>query len=261
MKFLRSMAFAAFAGYIGLALLPTLQADTWDRKPTLTVTEPPQVPSGCTPGHTVTLQPCEYVVVLADSLSDRHIVRIYNKDRIHVMTTILAMPDDRLKPPGETVFQYWKVPAGQPPVLRAWFHPGGNLGQEFAYSKQTAVQFAAFVKARVPVIEVETRRVEELKTVPVVAVDESGKTADLMATLPVRAPDAALERTLQAAPQAAPVQPHPADRAVYVETFAPMQTLPHTAGATPLLGLAGLVSMALSAALRIRSRRRRPCKD
>jgi hypothetical protein len=256
MKHFRSIAFAAFAGCIGVALLPSLQADTWNKKTTLTVNEAIQVPSCCTPGHTVTLQPGEYVLMLVDSLSDRHIVRIFDKDQQHVITTILAIPNYRLQPTGNTVFQYWEVPAGQPRALRAWFYPGDNFGQEFAYPKQTAAQIAAFVKIPVPAIEVETSAVEDLKTVPLVAVDESGKTTELMATLPERAPDPALQPSLQAAP----VEPQTADRAVEAETPAPMQTLPHTASVLPLVGLAGLVSLALFAALGVRSRRRRTCK-
>jgi hypothetical protein len=256
MKPLRNIALAAFAGCIGLSLLPTLQADGWDKKTTLTVNEPLQLPSCCTAGHTVTLEPGDYVLVLVDSASDRHIVRVLDKDQQHVITTILAIPNYRLQPTGKTVFQYWEVPAGQPRALRAWFYPGDNFGQEFAYPKQTAAQIAAFVKIPVPAIEVETSAVEDLKTVPLVAVDESGKTTELMATLPEQAPDPALQPSLQAAP----VEPQTADRTVEAETPAPMQTLPHTASVLPLVGLAGLVSLALFAALGFRSRRRRTCK-
>jgi len=247
MKHFRSIALAAFAGCIGFALLPNLQADSWDKKTTLTVNEPLQVPSCCTPGHTVTLQPGEYVMVLVDSLSDRHIVRIFDKDQLHVITTVLAIPNYRLQPTGKTVFQYWEVPVGQPTALRAWFYPGDNFGQEFAYPKQTAAQIAAFVKAPVPAIEVETSAVEDLKTAPLVVVDESGKTAELAQTLPARVSDPAL-------------QPQPAAPIVAAETPAPVQTLPDTASALPLLGLVGFVSLALFAALGLRSRRRRLCK-
>lgn len=243
MKHFHSIAFAAFAGFIGLALVPSLQADTWSKKTTLIVSEPLQVPSCCTPGHTVTLQPGEYVIVLVDSLSDRHIVRIFDKDQQHVMTTILAIPNYRLQPTGETVFQYWEVPAGQPKALRAWFYPGDNFGQEFAYPKQAAAQIAAFVKTPVPAIEVETTEVEELKTVPLVAVDEGGKSTELVATAPPSAPAEPIQPVQTAEVQApAPVEPTP-------------ETLPHTASALPLLGLIGLVSLALFAALGFRSRR------
>ena len=271
MKHFRSIAFAAFAGLIGVALLPSLQADTWNKKTNLTVNEPLQVPSCCTPGHTVTLQPGEYVMALVDSTSDRHIVRIFDKDQQTVITTILAIPNYRLQPTGKTVFGYWEVPAGQPRALRAWFYPGDNFGQEFAYPKQTAAQIAAFVKTPVPAIAVETSAVEDLKTAPIVVVDESGKTTELAQTTPAPAPEPAAQPAVQEpAPQpavqaavqaeAAPVQPQTADRAVEPETPAPAKTLPHTASGLPLLGLAGLVSLAVFAALGFRSRRRRSCQ-
>jgi len=242
MKHFRSIAFAAFAGCIGFALLPSLQADAWNKKTIMTVNEPLEVPSCCTPDHTVTLQPGEYVLVLVDSASDRHIVRIFDKDEQHVITTILAIPNYRLHPTGKTVFKYWEVPAGQPAALRAWFYPGDSFGQEFAYPKQKAVEIAAFVKIPVPAIVMETVAVDELKTAPVVVVDETGKASELTATAPEQAPE--------------PVQ---TAAAVVPETPAPMQpapeTLPHTASTMPLLGLVGLVSLALFVALGFRTRR------
>jgi len=256
MKSIQNIAIAALAGCLGLALLPSLQADGWDKKTTLTVNEPLQVPDCCTPDHTVTLQPGEYVMLLVDSLSDRHIVRIFDKDQKHVITTILAIPNYRLQPTGKTVFQYWEVPAGQPRALRAWFYPGDNFGQEFAYAKPKALEIAAFVKTPVPVMVVETTAVEDLKTAPLVAVDETGNTTELVAALPVRTPDAALQPApvarVEPVASAAPV----ASVAVETETPAP-QTMPHTASDIPLVGLAGLVSLAIFAALGFGSSRRR----
>jgi hypothetical protein len=253
----RKIAFAAFAGCIGFALLPSLQADSWDKKTTLTVNEPLQVPSCCTAGHTVTLQPGEYVMVLVDSLSDRHIVRIFDKDGQHVITTILAIPNYRLQPTGNTVFQYWEVPAGQPKALRAWFYPGDNFGQEFAYAKQTAVQIAAFTKVPVPAIAVETTGEEDLKTAPIVAVDESGKTTDLAATLPPPSMNPALQPTVGTAPAVEQT----ADRAQTAEAITPAppaEELPHTASTLPLLGVAGLLTLGLFVALEgFLARRRR----
>jgi len=194
--------------------------------------------------------------VLVDSLSDRHIVRIFDKDQQHVITTILAIPNYRLQRTGKTVFQYWEVPAGQPAALRAWFYPGDNFGQEFAYPKQTAAQIAAFVKTPVPAFAVETVVADDLKTAPLVAVDETGKTSDLV-IMPPPVETAAI--VPEPAPQPDPVLPMTADRAVEVETPAPAE-LPQTASAMPLLGLTGLASLALFAALGFRSRRRRSCK-
>src|SRR5260370_16806274 len=123
-------------------------------------------------------------MVLVDSLSDRHIVRIFDNDKQNVISTILAIPNYRLQPTGKTVFQYWEVPAGQPKALRAWFYPGDNFGQEFAYHKETAVEIASYGKAPVPAIAADTKAEEDLKTVPLVVVDESGKTSELALPTP-----------------------------------------------------------------------------
>jgi hypothetical protein len=246
MKRLRSLALTAFAGCLSVALAPTVHADQWNKKTILTVNEPIQLPSCCTPDHTVTLQPGEYVLMLVDSMSDRHIVRVFDKDQQHVITTILAIPNYRLKPTGNTVLQYWEVPAGQTKALRAWFYPGDNFGQEFAYPKQTALQIAAFVKTPVPAIAIDTTKEEDLKTAPLVVVDESGKTAELV----VEAPPAP-----QPAVQTEPAPPQEA--AQVAETPAPMpvqQELPHTASGMPLVGLIGFLSIGAAALLRLRSR-------
>jgi LPXTG-motif cell wall-anchored protein len=245
MKHPKGIALAVFVGCISLVPTAGLQADTWNKKTILTVTDPIELPSCCTASHTVTLQPGEYVMKLMNSLSDRHIVQVFDKDEKHIITTILAIPNYRLQPTGDTVFQYWEVPAGQPRELRAWFYPGDNFGQEFAYHKQKALQIAAFVKTQVPAIEVDTVAVEELTTVPVVAVDDSGKSSELAATAPEPA-----------------AQPEPVQTAERLETppaepaEAPQPaTLPQTASTMPLLGLIGLLSLAAFGVLSIRSRR------
>ena len=246
MKYRSNIVLAAFAGCLSLALLPNVQADDWDKKTNITVNDPIQLPSCCTPDHTVTLQPGEYVMALVDSLSDRHIVRIFDKDQKHVITTILAVPNYRLQPTGNTVLQYWEVPAGQPRALRAWFYPGDNFGQEFVYHKQTAAEIAAFAKAQVPAVVIDTKVEEDLKTAPLVVVDETGKTSELVVTAPVQA-QAPVE-TAAAAPAPTPVQPAQ-------QTEPVQETLPHTASSMPLLGLIGFLSLAAFALLGIRSRR------
>jgi len=246
MKYRSNIVLAAFAGCLSLALLPNVQADDWDKKTNITVNDPIQLPSCCTPDHTVTLQPGEYVMALVDSLSDRHIVRIFDKDQKHVITTILAVPNYRLQPTGNTVLQYWEVPAGQPRALRAWFYPGDNFGQEFVYHKQTAAEIAAFAKAQVPAVVIDTKVEEDLKTAPLVVVDETGKTSELVVTAPV--PAQAPVETAAAAPAPTPVEPAP-------QTEPVQETLPHTASSMPLLGLIGILSLAAFALLGIRSRR------
>lgn len=188
------------------------------------------------------------------TLSDRHIVRVFDETETHVITTILAIPNYRLEVTGKTVFQYWEVPAGQPKALRAWFYPGDNFGQEFAYHKHTAMEIAAYVKAPVLAIEVDTTVPEELKTAPLVAVDETGKTSELALTMPQPTP-----RTTPS-PTFVLESVQTADRQEPTVAEAPQEVLPHTASSLPLLGLTGLMSLALFAALGFRSKRRHLCK-
>jgi LPXTG-motif cell wall-anchored protein len=260
MKKFRTIGVAGFAACIGVALMPSLQADEWDKKTTLTVSEPIEVPACCNASHTVLLQPGDYVVKLNDSQADRHIVRIYDKDQKHLITTILAVPNYRLRPTGKTVLQFWEVPAGQPRAVRAWFYPGDNFGQEFVYPKQQATQIAGYSKTSVP--SSETTAEEQMKTAPVESIDESGKSTKYEPTTPEPAP-APVEA--QATPPPAPAQPEPsANRSAEPEpapTPAPAQSLPATGSNMPLIGLAGMISLVLFAAVRFLDRRRRSSEN
>src|SRR4051812_3128597 len=204
---------------LGLSFTASLRADDWNKKTTLTVKETIQLP------HTV-LQPGTYVFKLADSMSDRHIVQIFNADETQVIATILAIPNYRLKPTGKSVFQFWETPAGNPKAMRAWFYPGDNFGQEFVYPKMKSIEIAKITRTVVPavVVETEVADVAVLKTAPVVLVTEQGEEKPLVLM--------AQNRVVESGPEAAP----------YVRPAAAPQ-LPHTAGSLPLLGLAGLVSL------------------
>src|SRR5580700_10233737 len=136
----------ASVGMLGVALSPSARADEWNKKTVMTVSEPIQVPNKVLPAGT-------YVIKLLSSPSDRHIVQIFNADETQLQTTILAIPNYRIQPTGKTVFSFWETPPGQPKALRAWFYPGDNFGQEFAYPKSAAVQIAAVAHQPVPTTE------------------------------------------------------------------------------------------------------------
>ena len=154
----RYLAVLACGTFLGLNSF----ADSWDKKTLLTVEEPILIPGK-------TLQPGKYVLKLVDSLSDRHIVRILNEREDEVITTVLAIPNWRLQPTGETQFMFWETPAGNPPALRAWFYPGDNFGQEFAYPKGLAAKIAAQAKAAVPSVTAENPAA--LPTAPVTTIE------------------------------------------------------------------------------------------
>jgi len=221
----------ASIGLLGVALAPSGRADEWNKKTILTVNETIQVPNKVLP-------PGKYVIKLLDSPSNRHVVQIFDGDETHLLTTILAIPNYRLQPTGKTVFGFWETPPGQPKALRAWFYPGDNFGQEFAYPKSAAVQIAATAHAPVPTTEVTEPT--EMATAPVTttpAPQEEAQAAPAPAPAPATAPEAAAP-----APEPAPATPAP--------TPAP-QELPKTASPYPLVGLAGLLSLALFLVLRV----------
>jgi hypothetical protein len=209
---------------LAAALPPALVADPWDKKTVLTVNEPILIPGKV-------LQPGKYVVKLVESLSNRHIVRFMNEREDEVLATILAIPNYRLKPTGDSRFGWWETPAGNPPAIRAWFYPGDNFGQEFAYPKGLSVKIARTAGAPVPTIEAETQA--ELRSAPVTTVEKSGEEKPLVAyTPPAPAPEPA--------PALAPAAPAPA----------PAPELPSTATPFPAIGLMGAAVLFSGIALR-----------
>src|ERR1700681_2472659 len=214
----------ASIGLLGVAIASSARADEWNKKTILTVNEPIQVPNKVLPAG-------KYVIKLLDSPSDRHIVQIFNADESQLQTTILAIPNYRIQPTGKTVFTFWETPPGQPKALRAWFYPGDNFGQEFAYPKSAAAQIAAVSHQPVPTTEAtqaaELPKAEVTQTQP--------EPQEVAQNTPPPAP-AAVEAAPAPTPEAAP-GPAPQD-------------LPKTASPYPLIGLAGMFSLGLFALVR-----------
>ncbi len=211
----------ASVGMLGVALSPSARADEWNKKTVMTVSEPFQVPNKVLPAGT-------YVIKLMNSQSDRHIVQIFNADETQLQTTILAIPNYRIQPTGKTVFTFWETPPGQPKALRAWFYPGDNFGQEFAYPKSAAVQIAAVAHQPVP-----TTETTEAAALP---------QAEVTQTQPEQ-PQEVAQNTPPPAPQEIAPAPEPAPAPV-------PQELPKTGSPYPLIGLAGILSLGLFAFIR-----------
>src|SRR5271165_1157587 len=229
----RLMLAIACVGFLGAALAPTARADEWDKRTLLTVNEPIQVPGQA-------LQPGKYVMKLLDSPSNRHIVQIFNADETHLITTILAIPNYRLEPTGKTQFSFWETPPGQPKALRAWFYPGDNFGQEFAYPKTEAVSIAGSTHTLVPTTSATQQ--SEMSTAQVGTVNENGEEKPVQ-----EAPPQVAQNT--SPPQPAPEEPQ-AERRQTPPPPAP-ESLPHTASTLPWAGLAGLIFVSAALVLRV----------
>ncbi|HXF26775.1 MAG TPA: LPXTG cell wall anchor domain-containing protein [Bryobacteraceae bacterium] len=227
MNVVKALAVVSGLGMLSamFAVAPNAKADQWNKKTILTINEPIQVPNKL-------LEPGKYVMKLMDSPSNRHIVQIFNSDESHLVTTILALPNYRLEPTGKTQFSFWETPPGQPKALRAWFYPGDNFGQEFAYPKTESTAIAQYTHTPVPTTAATSEA--EMKTAPVEATNEQGQQTPLDTnTYKEEQPQVA-----QNTPPAA--EPTPAPEAAPAP--APAQ-LPKTGSPLPLVGLIGLLSL------------------
>ena len=213
---------------LAATVLPSAQADTWNKKTVVTFSQDVEVPGKILPAGTYTFQ-------LLDSQSDRHIVQIFNADGSQIIATILAINNYRLQPTGDTVMKFSERPADSPDALRAWFYPGDNFGQEFVYPKARAIQLAQTTKGFVPAVAVDTIDETVIKTVPIVAVTPDQKEVEVTTVIQTTPPVAAA------------VTPTPAPVAVASKT----EELPETASSMPLIALLGGLSISLALGLKL----------
>lgn len=216
----------------------TAAAQVWNKKTELTVRERIEAPG-------VVLEPGKYVLKLVDSESNRHIVRIMNERENRVLTTVIAIPNYRLKVTGDTQFAWYERPAGEPPALRAWFYPGDNFGQEFVYPKRQAERIAAAVQGPVPSVADEQEPVMIAEVQPEEPAPQELKQAKVEPTEPVQMAQAAEPKPAPAAPPVA----RPAGE--------PMRELPKTAGFGALFALLGTLALGAAGGLHVVLRRNR----
>ena len=201
---------------LGATVLPSAQADTWNKKTVVTFSQAVEVPGRILPAGTYTFQ-------LLDSQSDRHIVQIFNADGSQIIATILAINNYRLQPTGDTVMKFSERPGDSPEALRAWFYPGDNFGQEFVYPKPRAIVLAQTAKVIVPAVAADTIDDSVIKTIPIVAVTPDQKEVEVTKVIQTT-PPAAVKET---------------------------EELPQTAGSLPLIALLGGLSISLALGLKL----------
>ncbi|HTS75608.1 MAG TPA: hypothetical protein VMG40_05355 [Bryobacteraceae bacterium] len=222
---LKAAALCGIALGFGLASIHA-RADEWNKKTIVRFDEPTQI-------RDTYLEPGTYVLKLVDSPSNRNVVQIFTADERHVINTIIAIPNYRLKPTGNSRFAFWETPPGSVRALRAWFYPGDNYGQEFAYPKN--LRQIAYAAPAQPAPAPEAVPAPEAEPAP--SVEAAPEPAPAPAPQPEAAqPPPAPETQPQAEPQAPPPPP-PSE-------------LPKTATAYPMFGLGGLICLGLFTWLR-----------
>ncbi|MBS1856291.1 MAG: hypothetical protein JST11_13070 [Acidobacteria bacterium] len=228
----------ACAGVLG-ALLPCARAGEWNQKTVFTFKTPVEIPGRV-------LDPGTYVFKLADSMTDRNIVEVFNKNEDHLYGTFLAVPDYHLKPAGRPIITFEERAAGAPEAVRAWFYPGENYGHEFVYPKVKAVQLAKANNQPVASMPNElaantTKATRDMTEPTVMAM----KNTHLKAQKPT-------EEEVEVAEVFVPPPPD--------ETVSMPKELPKTASPLPLIGLLGLLSFGIAGLLRFSAAVAKPVK-
>jgi hypothetical protein len=224
MKILKTVLVVAALSMLGAMSLSSARADEWNKKTVLTFSQPIEIPGQVLPAGTYTFQ-------LMDSPSDRHIVQVFTGDGMHIIATVLAINNFRLRPTDKTVVTFSERSGDNPEALKAWFYPGNTYGQQFVYPKQRAIQLAVAANEPVPAIAVDTT---DLTTAPIVAVTPDQK-------------EVPVEEAIQTTPPAATASPVAATDPAPV---AQVQELPKTASTIPLIALLGLASLGVAFTLK-----------
>jgi hypothetical protein len=261
---------------MGFLALTTAHASEWDRMTKFTVNQPFEVPG-------MTLQPnTRYTMRLNDSPSTRNVVMVLNGDDTKLLTQFLAISDERLEPVNKTTFTFIETEPGYPKPVKEWFYPGRNIGLEFIYPKEQALEIAQH--AREPILTAEHVNLHDLASVRVesigplgaevsaTATAENGPKAELppvQETKPTPAPEPippVAEETPQQVPQApeiaeakppeiqqpvAPAPPAPSEP----EQGANQRELPKTAGELPLIALLGILCLGGAIGMKVLSAR------
>ena len=234
-----------------------------------------------------TLPAGKYFFQLADSPSNRHIVKVMSEDRKQLHATLLAIPYySNERPSDEPQVRFMETPAqasggaAGTNAIKIWFYPGNSTGHEFIYPRSQAQRIAA--RTGQPVLTTKTE--EEISAEAVTdtdltridrggvdtTVDTSNRAATTETTTaaetqtprtqpaPVTTPET--DRTAEATTRTAERTTAPmTDRTADTTTARTTDTsdrdrLPNTAGMLPLLALIGIGSLVGSRMLR-RSRR------
>jgi LPXTG-motif cell wall-anchored protein len=211
MKFMKTIFTVLALTLLAATLSPGARADEWNKKTVMTFSQPVEIPGQILPAGTY------------------NIVQIFDADGSHIIATVLAINNYRLKPSGDTVVKFAERSGDNPEALKAWFYPGDNFGQEFVYPKQRATELAVIVKEPIPALAADST---DLKLVPIVAETPEQKEVPVAEVIMV-APEPAV------AQETAPATVVETTTAPVAET----KELPQTASQVPLIMLLGLSSL------------------
>lgn len=222
----------------------TARADEYNKKTIFTFSAPFEIPGFNGP---MVLPAGTYVFKLLDTMANRNIVQVFNKNETHLYSTILAIPDYRLQPSDKTIVKFTERASNSPEALKAWFYPGDSYGQEFVYPKVRAVELAK--NANEPVLSMPEETSANMAK-PIKSGNEAAVKALEQANVKAEKPNGAEEEMAQVV-----TTKPPAGESTTEANNNTATELPKTASTMPLWGLAGLLLCCAGAGLRIFSKR------
>jgi hypothetical protein len=158
----------ALAAFVAFAA-PSARADEYNKLTYLTFSSPVQLPG-------TTLAAGTYMFKLADTMAERHIVQVFDKNGGKLYATLLAIPDYRIDAPDKNVVLFAERPAGTPQAVKAWWYPGDTTGEEFVYPKAQAMKLARANHASVLASGESINDRGKMKSARVGRVNERGET-------------------------------------------------------------------------------------
>jgi len=242
------------------------RADEYDKKTIVTFDQPTEVPG-------IVLPPGKYVIKLLNSSSNRHIAEVMNERMDHLYALTFTTAAERLSPIRESenkkILTFYEGKNGQPQAIRQWFWPGDTIGQEFLYPKNQAAKIAANTGEKVAEGNLPTQAESGEKLTPDNAngltLQSSNESQSNNESKPAArpfiaeaaepaAPTVIAQNTPPPAPQTqpAPQVDNSSSTSASTSTSAAVspssndKTLPQTASNLPLIGVIGLISLALA---------------
>ena len=214
-----------------------------------------------------TLPAGKYLFQLADSPSNRHVVKVMSADRKEIHATLLAIPYySNERPSDEPQVRFMETPAGTTGTaaagtnaIKIWFYPGRSVGHEFIYPRSQATRIASRTGSSVLTTKSDTEVEASVADTDLTRVDRAGTDTAVSIeartdTTPAatREPEATATATAQAQPQVTETPRQTTAQSTPERTSAPVADrdadaartdLPNTASFLPLLALIGIGSL------------------
>jgi LPXTG-motif cell wall-anchored protein len=250
------LSIVAIFALAALAFAPQARADVWNKKTIVTFPDTVELPGQ------VTLPSGTYVMKLADSLSNRHIVQVFNRDENKILATVLTAAAYRMDPADKTVITFYESPGETPRYIHKWFYPGDLYGQEFTYPKGTGPMMAkatytdqmketetsSEVAATAPVESSDVNKESEVSDLS--SSDRSSSEENAVIAENMKNPESPEYVDETPAAEPAPYAPEAADQdAAQTPSATPQseRALPQTATSGPLVALIGMILLSSAA--------------